>query len=149
MTRCWPLKTPFWTRSTRAMHELSVCQDLLSQVQRIALERKARVVERIRVAAGPLSGVEPALLRQAFSIARSGTLAASAELEIESGPVVVRCRDCQTDSQVPSNRLLCGDCGTWQVDVIQGEDLVLMSIDLAGLPEGTTNDGQQENQHHV
>ena len=118
------------------MHELSVCQQLLSQATRIAREHGAERIERIVVAAGPLSGVEPDLLVQAFSVARAGTLAREAELEIESGVVVVRCRSCRTESEVPVNRLLCAKCGNWQVDVTQGEDLLLLSLELAGLPDG-------------
>lgn len=116
------------------MHELSVCQQLLSQATRIAQEHGAHQIDRIVVAAGPLSGVEPDLLMQAFSVARAGSLAHSARLEIERGVVVVRCRSCRTESEVPANRLLCAKCGNWQVDVTQGEDLLLLSLELSGLP---------------
>jgi hydrogenase nickel incorporation protein HypA/HybF len=119
------------------MHELSVCQQVLSQASQIARQRGATCIERIVVAAGPLSGVEPDLLLQAFSVARAGTLASGATLEIERGGVVVRCRSCRTESDVPANRLLCSQCGNWQVDVIQGEDLLLMSLDLSGINPDT------------
>ena len=69
------------------MHELAVCQGLLRQVQQIALENRARSVERILLRIGGLSGVEPPLLERAFEIARMGTLAQEAELVIEEGPV--------------------------------------------------------------
>jgi hydrogenase nickel incorporation protein HypA/HybF len=116
------------------MHELSVCQQLLSQATRVAREHGAQRIERIVVAAGPLSGVEPDLLLQAFSVARAGSMAEAAELDIERGVVVVRCQSCRTESEVAPNRLLCAKCGNWQVEVIQGEDLLLLSLELAGLP---------------
>lgn len=119
------------------MHELSVCQQLLSQATRVAREHGAQRIERIVVAAGPLSGVEPDLLLQAFSVARAGSMAQDAELHIERGAVVVRCRSCRTESEVAPNRLLCARCGNWQVDVTQGEDLLLLSLELAGLPDGS------------
>jgi hydrogenase nickel incorporation protein HypA/HybF len=134
------------------MHELSVCQQMLRQVGRIAREHRARQVERIVVAAGPLSGVEPHLLKQAFSLARAGTIAANATLEIERSPVRVRCRDCRQEYETPSNRLLCPDCGTWQVDVIEGEHLLLKSIELADVPDDAANDAERESeerQHDV
>jgi len=112
------------------MHELSICQSLLGQVQKVAVENKASAVELIRVRVGGLSGVEPSLLGHAFEIARAGTIAAEAELEIEEGPVVVKCRECGATGAVPSNRLICPFCGDWQVNVTEGEDLILLSVEI-------------------
>ena len=112
------------------MHELSVCQGLMRQVERIAQDSAASSVERIVLKVGPLSGVEPDLLRHAFTIAREGTVAQTAELEVQQGPVMVRCRSCGGAGAATVNRLVCPDCGDWQVDVTEGEELLLMSLDL-------------------
>ena len=112
------------------MHELSVCQGLMRQVQRIAQENRAKSVDRILLRIGGLSGVEPPLLMRAFEIARMGTLAENARLEIEEGPVVVKCQECGGSSVVPVNRLICSYCGEWKVNVTQGEEMVLLSLDL-------------------
>ncbi|NIP18278.1 MAG: hydrogenase nickel incorporation protein HypA [Xanthomonadales bacterium] len=116
------------------MHELAVCQQLLNQVERLAVDRDATAVDRIVVSVGPLSGVEPHLLTQAFSVARSGTLAQHAELEVQTGPIKTRCRSCGTESQASASRLLCQSCGGWQVDVLEGTELMLMTVELSGLP---------------
>lgn len=112
------------------MHELSVCQGLLRQVGQIAADRGASAVERIVLQVGGLSGVEPPLLERAFEVARAGTVAGQAELEIRTGPVVVRCPDCGGHSAVPPNRLLCSYCGEWRVQVEEGEELTLLSVEL-------------------
>ncbi len=112
------------------MHELSVCQGLLRQVDQQARENGAEAVSRIVLRIGGLSGVEPPLLQHAFEIARMGTLAQEAVLEIEEGPVVVKCQECGGSSVVPKNRLLCGYCGEWKVNVVEGEELLLLSLDL-------------------
>ena len=112
------------------MHELSVCQGLLRQVGNLAVENQAAAVSRIVLRVGGLSGVEPALLESAFEIARMGTVAEAAELVIEEGPVVVECRECGGRSAVPVNRLLCTYCGEWRVNVVEGEELLLLSLDL-------------------
>jgi hydrogenase nickel incorporation protein HypA/HybF len=72
------------------MHELSICQSLIDQVEDIAREHGATGVERILLRIGPLSGIEPALLRNAYPLAAAGTVAESAELVIEPAPVRVR-----------------------------------------------------------
>lgn len=112
------------------MHELSVCLALMRQVERIADEHGARRVERIVLQIGPLSGIEPALLRHAYPLAATGTVAEDAELEIETGPVVVRCTQCGGETDVPPNRLLCGQCGDFRTRVVRGEEMLLQSMDL-------------------
>ena len=47
------------------MHELSVCQALVRQLRDIAREQHAVRITRVIVQIGPLSGVEPELLRHA------------------------------------------------------------------------------------
>jgi hydrogenase nickel incorporation protein HypA/HybF len=116
------------------MHELAICQQLLSQVERIALERGATAVDRVMVSIGPLSGVEPQLLGRAFDVARAGTLAKEAELEVSTGPVRIRCRGCGGEQEARPNRLLCDACGGWQVEILEGTQLMLMTVELSGLP---------------
>lgn len=112
------------------MHELAVSQALIEQVAGIVAEHGARDAERIVVAVGPLSGVEPALLSSAFTIARRGTPAEHAELEIEIRSIKVECRSCGADTEARANRLLCAACGDWRVRVTQGDDLTLLRVDL-------------------
>ena len=112
------------------MHELSICQGLIREVEKVAAENNAKSVELIRLRVGGLSGVEPPLLARAFEIARAGTVAENAELEIEEGPVVVKCQECGASSAVPVNRLICEFCGEWRVNVTEGEELLLLSLEI-------------------
>jgi hydrogenase nickel incorporation protein HypA/HybF len=43
---------------------------------------------------------------------------------------VVKCRQCGASSAVTVNRLLCQTCGDWRVFVIEGEELLLLSIEI-------------------
>jgi hydrogenase nickel incorporation protein HypA/HybF len=115
------------------VHELAVCQGLLREVDRVAAEHGAASVERIVLQVGGLSGVEPPLLQRAFEVARAGTIAALAELEIRAGPVVVECRQCGTRGEVPVNRLLCPACRDWRVRVVEGEELLLLNVEIEKL----------------
>jgi hydrogenase nickel incorporation protein HypA/HybF len=118
------------------MHELAVCQGLIRQVERIARQEGATQVDSIVLSIGPLAGVEPPLLDRAFEIARMGTVAQSAELEIGTGPIVVECRTCGSSGEASVNRLLCPACGDWRVSVRQGEEMTLMRVELSGIAEG-------------
>lgn len=112
------------------MHELSVCLSLLQQVETIALERNAVKVTSISLRIGPLSGVEHDLLRNAYPLAVAGTVAEEAELMIETADVVVRCSQCDSETTVTPNKLLCGSCGDFRTQLISGDELTLMRVEL-------------------
>ena len=83
------------------MHELSLCDDLLDQVVAIARQHHAQSVESITVHLGALSGVEPSLLDTAFTLIKAGTVAEHAQLILQTTPVIVSCRHCNIQSEVP------------------------------------------------
>jgi hydrogenase nickel incorporation protein HypA/HybF len=112
------------------MHELAICRSVLRQVLAVAAERNACQVGRITLQIGPLSGVEPGLVRQAFPLVAAGTPCENATLEIESLSVQVRCRICGATCDVPPNRLLCAQCSAWRVDLITGDELLLARVEL-------------------
>jgi hydrogenase nickel incorporation protein HypA/HybF len=110
------------------MHELSICLALVDQVERLADAHAATGVEQIRLAIGPLSGVESDLLKHAFPLAAAGTRAEHAELVIGTRPVVVRCTVCETESEVASNRLVCGRCGDYRTRLVSGDEMLLEQV---------------------
>jgi len=112
------------------MHELSVCLSLVQQVEKIAHERGALAIDRIVIRLGPLSGIEPGLLRNAYPLAAAGTMADKALLIIEDAEIVVRCHECGAESTVPANRLLCSACGDFRTRLISGDEMLLQSLEL-------------------
>ena len=112
------------------MHELSICQALIEQVMQIAEENSAVSVTDIYLTIGPLSGVEPHLLEQAFPFASAGTVAENARLTIDKSPVKVYCESCGTETIVAANKLLCGKCGTWQTELRGGDEMILQRVEL-------------------
>jgi hydrogenase nickel incorporation protein HypA/HybF len=112
------------------MHELSVAQALVEQVENIARDRHAEYATKIRVKIGPLSGVVPELLASAFPLAAAGSAAEQAKLELTEAPIRVRCQTCGAESDAAANRLLCGKCGDWHTQVISGDELILESVEL-------------------
>ena len=115
------------------MHELSVCTALMEQVERIAREHQAGRVERIVLQVGPLSGVEPPLLKRAWPLVSIGTVAEEAELVIETAAVEVRCTQCGAVSEVAPNRLLCTACGDFRTRLVSGDEMLLANMELSPL----------------
>ena len=126
------------------MHELAICQALINQVESIAAERNAGSVSLIVVGMGPLSGVEEQLLKNAYPIASAGTVAENAKLVIENLPIKVRCNECGTESIALPNKLTCKQCGNWQTQLISGDELMLMSVELE-TTSSTENDNDTAN----
>jgi len=122
------------------MHELSVCQALIGQVETIAREQAAQRVALIRLGIGPLSGVEPQLLEQAYPIASAGTLADGAELVIENLPLRVSCEHCGQTTDALPNRLVCAACGDWHTRLVSGDELQLTSVELIKEASENTRD---------
>lgn len=121
------------------MHELAICQALLSQVEDIARQNDAARVTRIRLRIGPLSGVVPDLLERTFEVARRGTVASQASLVTETTSPRIRCRHCGREATVPVNRLVCPDCGDYRTVLLSGDELVLASLELQAENVGSSS----------
>ena len=112
------------------MHELAICQALIDAVTAIANDEEANLVSEIYVSIGPLSGIESALLENAFPIAAAGTVASTATLHLHEEPMKVLCENCGAETEVAANRLVCGSCENWRTKVISGDALLLQRVCL-------------------
>jgi hydrogenase nickel incorporation protein HypA/HybF len=112
------------------MHELSICQALLTQVETLATQHHAVQVSRVTVRLGPLCGVVPELLQHAFTLAREETVAAQAELLVEDLPIRVHCQTCGAESEATPNHLVCGVCGDWHTKLVSGDEMLLAAVEL-------------------
>jgi len=113
------------------MHELSLCQALIAEVEAVAQRHHASKVAGVHLLIGPLSGVEPALLQHAFPFAAEGTAAAGAKLVIDEACVRVSCQTCGALSDVQPSRLVCAACGDWGTRLVSGDELTLVSVELS------------------
>jgi len=102
----------------------------MSQVASIARDNHATRVTAITVGLGPLSGVEEQLLKNAYPLASAGTIADGAELQVRLTPLRVRCTKCEKESDAKPNCLVCGHCGDWRTELISGDELMLLRVEL-------------------
>lgn len=112
------------------MHEFSICQGLIRLLEDIALQHHACTINLICLRIGPLCGVEPQLLAQAFPLASLGTVADGAVMRTELSPVRVKCLLCGQESNTPVNNLSCQQCGCWQTQLLSGDELILIRVEL-------------------
>ncbi len=112
------------------MHELSICQELISQVEEITSKHQVVSIIKIRLQVGPLSGVEIPLLKRAYPVAAAGSIAEHASLELETMPILIRCRNCKAETEATINNLLCRKCGDNQTELVSGDEMLLSSIEF-------------------
>ena len=112
------------------MHELSVCLSLLDQLEKLAAEHGARHITRVELDIGPLSGIEPDLLENAWPIAASGSIAEDAGLSITAAAIVVQCSACNAETPATANKLVCGACGDFRTSLISGDEMILRRVEF-------------------
>ncbi|MFN2309391.1 MAG: hydrogenase maturation nickel metallochaperone HypA [Gammaproteobacteria bacterium] len=112
------------------MHELSICRALVRELDALARREGAVRILRVVVRIGPLCGVEPQLLRQAYPLASAGTAAAGAELVLEQPPIRVHCAACGVESEATMNRLVCAACGDHRTQLLSGDEMLLAQVEI-------------------
>lgn len=110
------------------MHELAIVEDLISMSERELAKNGCKIVEKLVVKIGRLSGVEPHLLKNAFEFYKTQTPCAGANLEIFIQDVVVRCKSCDEISTLSKNEFICPACGSNSLEIKDGEELFLMQV---------------------
>ncbi|GAA3120349.1 hydrogenase maturation nickel metallochaperone HypA [Streptosporangium carneum] len=111
------------------MHEFGIAEAVLDAVERRA---EGRRVERVRVRAGALLRITGPALEQAFSLVSPGTVAEGAAVDLTVVPVRLTCSSCGGDEETTDALAVCGGCGSTDVDLRGGDELVLESIQMEG-----------------
>ena len=118
------------------MHEISVAESILDIVEAKAREQNAASVQVIKLRLGKFTTIVPEALEFAFEVARQGTLAQNARLEIEVISMVLHCVVCDAETQPESGIcLICERCG-FPLKIIAGEELSIEYIEIEAEKEG-------------
>lgn len=112
------------------MHEYSIVQSLIDSCEEHARRNSAKKVTKVILKIGTLSGVEPHLLREAFEMFRLGTVCHEADLVLNLQKVKIHCNSCNTDEELDKNEFICSKCGSFDIKVLDGEEMYLMSLEL-------------------
>ncbi|MFN8377499.1 MAG: hydrogenase maturation nickel metallochaperone HypA [Anaerolineae bacterium] len=113
------------------MHELSLAENLIEQVERAVEDAGAERVTALHLQIGALSGVDADALRFGFDVAAKGTRLDGATLDITVLPVVIHCPACDADVELPDiQHFRCPRCGTPSADVRQGREVTIETVEV-------------------
>ena len=110
------------------MHEVSLMRDLLAQVKQAMQQSEVERVSSIQIEIGPLAGVEPLLVLQAYRVLIPKTVFESTRLVVHQPALMSVCRECQREFEVIDFQFSCPTCFSSRVQVTSGDQLRLLSI---------------------
>ncbi|MGC1390765.1 MAG: hydrogenase maturation nickel metallochaperone HypA [Bacteroidales bacterium] len=111
------------------MHELRIAEDLSAIVLDTALDKNLSKVIKVNIIFGQLIQIVPDIFEFAFRETVRNSVAEGAELEIEIVPVMMKCLNCGNDFQVKENLFSCNICHSTDLEIIQGKELFIKSIE--------------------
>jgi hydrogenase nickel incorporation protein HypA/HybF len=109
------------------VHELAIAESVLEIARRHAQGRRIVAVE---LKVGYLRQVVPSALTFAFELLVQETEAEGAALVIEEVPAAGTCHSCGAETGLPEFPLQCERCGGFDVEVTEGEELLVASLEL-------------------
>ena len=112
------------------MHELAVTQSILNIALDSAQKAGAKKVNKIKIAAGEMTGYVPACVQDYFDIISKDTIAEKAELEFVKVPAAAKCLDCGKETRLTDFKFICEHCGSQNLKLIHGREFLVESIDI-------------------
>lgn len=112
------------------MHEYSIVRSLLKQALDIVTPISADRLRKLTICVGPLSGVEPLLLAEAFKVLKYDFEASSCELEIDNCSLMADCSLCGYRFEIVDFDFRCPQCASSRLEVTQGDRIVLRKIQI-------------------
>lgn len=110
------------------MHEMSIAEELVRQVEDVAREHGGQSVSEVEVELGVFRQVVPEALEIAFAALAEGTVAEGAVLKMTEKGIVGLCRVCQNRFEASLETFQCPRCSEADVEIVEGDDIVLKSV---------------------
>jgi hydrogenase nickel incorporation protein HypA/HybF len=111
------------------MHELRIAEDLSSIVIETANGNNLSKVTRVNIIFGQMIQIVPDIFEFAFREIVRDSIAQDAALNITVLPVKMKCSGCGCEFQVRENNFACKICSSTDIDIIQGKELFIKSIE--------------------
>jgi hydrogenase nickel incorporation protein HypA/HybF len=107
---------------------MRVAQEIISFSEKEMHERDFQTLKEIGIKVGPLSCIDPDSLRFAFDTLKKETKLSQAELLIEQVNVQAVCQSCGNEFEVNNYIFICPECGSHEVEVQRGEELLITHL---------------------
>lgn len=112
------------------MHEMSLMGGVFEVIEQTIAQHEVKRVLQVKLKVGELTNAEPDALDMAFEAYSKDTPCEGAALIIERVPVRGRCRECGQEFSVEQMFFLCPQCQSSRIDIVQGEELLLESLEV-------------------
>ncbi len=111
------------------MHEIRIAKDLSVIVLAAARKNNLSKVTKVNISFGQMIQIVPDIFEFAFRETVRNSIARDAETDIEIIPVMMKCKNCGNNFQVKENSFACHQCKSTDLDIIQGKELFVKSIE--------------------
>jgi hydrogenase nickel incorporation protein HypA/HybF len=112
------------------MHELSIAQSVVETACGVVKEQGASRVVSLTIDAGLLSGVVKESLLFCLPLAAKGTAAEDAKWIVNTIPVEISCRRCETVSKTDEVGLICSKCESFDIEIVSGRELTIRELEI-------------------
>lgn len=113
-----------------SLHELTIIDNIIRICVDEAKKHKVSKILEIKIKIGELSGMVPEYIQYYFDIISKGTAAEKALLKIEKIPIEIKCNDCDMNSEVSLDNLICLYCRSANVQIIKGNGFIIESMEV-------------------
>lgn len=120
---------------------MGITQGILAAAFEAATDAGAERITEVRITIGELTEIQTFALDFAFESLTPGTMAEGARLVVTELPPKSRCRDCGVEYEHDRFTMLCPECGSMNVELLQGRELRIDSIETDDA--GATTSGEQ------
>ena len=111
------------------MHELTLLYGVAEKVEQVVKENGLERIDAVVIEVGEATTVVPEFLRDGYSVISDDyDFLRGSELIIDIITAVGRCRRCGREFPIAANRGICPDCGSFEKDVIEGDDFFIKEV---------------------
>ena len=112
------------------MHEMSLCEGILEIMEAEAEKQQFQRIKKVWLQIGDLATVEIEALKFCYDVVVKNTLAQESELVIEHMPGKAWCMQCSQAVAVKTKFDACPDCGNYQLQLTQGEEMRIKELEV-------------------
>ncbi len=113
------------------MHEMSIAEGILQVIEDQAKAQHFDKVKTVWLEIGPLAMIEANALLFCFDAVVQGSIADGAKLIIDALPGKAFCLQCCQTVTIEKRYDQCRECGSYQLQVTQGDEMRIKELEVA------------------